>query len=297
MGAWFEDEKQVIDVLQRVPRGELSAPKLAGYTVLGPPQRASTDPLWRVHCARTGATYAARRLHPCLRQGEIQVQLARHSAIQHPGICRWIEVIRRGRERWLIQESNGSVAVDEHLPCGPRSLHFTTAESWVGLVLQVGDVVQAAHEHGVRHGDLRVRHLSLDERGQCRVDGFGLQPASGSAARCDAGEPQDLRGLGALLYAGLTGEAAWPHHGARRGSDVAPPGSVRQPIWDARLEGIVMLALGARRGSRYASVAEFLYDLTAWLQHRRPMAPRYGWTHRLAWHLRQGLRLRSADSA
>ncbi len=82
------------------------------------------------------------------------------------------------------------------------------------IVAEVADALAHAHERGQYHRRLTPHHVLVKESGAVRVVGLGLASAldepnhTESAADLEAYEQADVRALGKLLYASLTGR--WP---------------------------------------------------------------------------------------
>ena len=82
------------------------------------------------------------------------------------------------------------------------------------IVAEVADALAHAHERGQYHRRLTPHHVLVKESGAVRVVGLGLASAldqpdhTESAADLEAYEQADVRALGNLLYAALTGR--WP---------------------------------------------------------------------------------------
>ena len=110
------------------------------------------------------------------------------------------------------------------------------AERALGLLEQVADALDAAHERGLVHRDVKPSNVLVDARGHCYLADFGLSrrladPSPGlgpgrSLGTVDYVAPEQIRGgdvdgradlysLGCLLYECLAG---WPPFG---GSDTA----------------------------------------------------------------------------
>lgn len=94
---------------------------------------------------------------------------------------------------------------------------------------EVARSLRAAHALGVSHGRLRPSAVIITDSGVVRLLGLGVDAALFGTAPDDA-VSADLNGIGALLYAGLTGR--WPLSGP--GADVIDGLVVVDPI-DGRL--------------------------------------------------------------
>ncbi|MFE3457884.1 hypothetical protein ACFXKD_10075 [Nocardiopsis aegyptia] len=113
-------------------------------------------------------------------------------------------------EEWVIGSS-----LAELLAQGPMA-----PERAAGLVAEAAEAIAAAHAGGLTHLCLAPDKLMWSSGGAVKVIGIGVDAAlmgtgAGNAAAIDA------QGLGALLYAGLTGH--WPG-GPQSGLPAAPQG-------------------------------------------------------------------------
>ncbi len=160
----------------------------------------------------------------------------------------------------------------------------------VGWIRDAALAVQAAHEMGVVHRDLKPDNLMVDKEGRLFVTDFGLArqveasqisvsgnivgtpaymaPEQARGERVDA--RSDVYSLGMTLYELLTG--ARPFHAAnvyetlRRLQDEEPkPPRAFNPRIPADLETVVLKCLEKDPARRYATAAELGEDLGRWL--------------------------------
>ena len=161
------------------------------------------------------------------------------------------------------------------------------------LMADVAGAVQHAHERGILHRDLKPSNILVDRDVRPHVTDFGLARRIGSESTLTGsgailGSPSymapeqaggrtkeittatDVYGLGAILYALLTGRPPF------RGDSVLetmeqvrsnPPEPPRRlnPLVDRDLETIVLKAMARERDARYATAKELADDLLRFL--------------------------------
>ncbi len=136
---------------------------------------------------------------------------ARTSALVSDGhILRVLDALQEGDVVHVVHEWGTGVSLDRMLaesPLDPRRA------AW--LVREVAEAITVAHRHGVAHGRLLPENVMVTDAGSVKLIGFVVDAVlHGRPSRLgDGQEPpseheSDVRNLGALLFAALTGR--WP---------------------------------------------------------------------------------------
>ncbi|MFL5340952.1 MAG: serine/threonine-protein kinase [Gemmataceae bacterium] len=145
--------------------------------------------------------------------------------LDHPVVLRAYEVGEAAGTPYLALAPVEGELLAERLKAGPLRPRLA-----VDLARQLAEALLHAHERGLVHGALRPQVVWLARDGQVRLSGFGsplrfeelnVEDVAGYAGylapeqaggRGSVGRAADVYGLGALLYAMLTGGP--PHQGA-----------------------------------------------------------------------------------
>jgi predicted Ser/Thr protein kinase len=164
------------------------------------------------------------------------------------------------------------------------------------LALQVGRGLAFAHSNGLVHRDVKPQNVLMNGDDQAKVTDFGIARSIdvdvsvtqtgtvlGTSAyiapeQASGGEitPQtDVYSLGVVLYELLTGEVPFPGESfvavAMKHINEPPPSLVeRRPETPPRLAAAVDRALAKEPGERFASMDEFIAELSACLAELVP---------------------------
>jgi len=146
------------------------------------------------------------------------------SELDHPGIVKVHDFVRRGERMWLVLEYVDGVTLEELMARAKRP----SEAACVAIALRLAEALQHAHEHGVVHRDLSPKNVFVSKRGEVKLHSFALAvdermptapelldggtgylgPAYMSPEQI-LGEPADPRSdlfsLGVLLYELLSG--------------------------------------------------------------------------------------------
>jgi predicted Ser/Thr protein kinase len=246
----------------------------------------------------------------------IEAEAAAH--LDHPHIVPIYEVgEHQGRQFFTMAYVEGGSLADR-LAAGPLPPR-EAAE----LVQTLALAVQYAHDRGILHRDLKPANVLLDAQGRPRISDFGLakryrrgdgptlsgnvlgtpsyMPPEQATGQVNlVGPLADVYGLGAILYALLTGrppfQADTPLDTLLQVLEQDPPRpSAAAPQVPRDLETICLKCLEKRLDRRYGSAQELADDLGRFLRrepiHARPAGKvrrAVAWTLRHPWVLTAG---------
>jgi hypothetical protein len=191
--------------------------------------------------------------------------------LDHPGIVTVHDSGRAGEFYYFVMEFVDGT----HLRDLVAARRLSPREA-LGIVPQICDALQYAHDHGVVHRDIKPENILVDRRGQLKITDFGLakllaptpRDLSLTATRLAVGTPAymapeqlehpdqvdhraDIYSLGVVFYELLTGELPL-------GRFDAPSQRVQV---DVRLDDIVLRTLEKEPTRRYQTASEVGTDV------------------------------------
>jgi tetratricopeptide (TPR) repeat protein/tRNA A-37 threonylcarbamoyl transferase component Bud32 len=208
--------------------------------------------------------------------------------LNHPNIATIFEFGSQGDTDYLVTEYISGLSLDVKLAAGALS-----EKEVVGLGIQLAQGLEAAHEQGIVHCDLKPSNLRLTPKGQLKILDFGLAKLS---ARLNASAvtetltreqslcgtlpymaPEQIHGqkvdercdiwaAGAVLYEMVTGQRPFPErHSPQLMDEILHqppkhPTSVKARVTPG-LESIILKALDKDPERRYQSARELGVDL------------------------------------
>src|SRR6516225_1468484 len=285
-------------------------PVVPGYELLGEIGRGGMGVVYRARQLKPNRLVALKMIlegqlatrHDVLR---FENEAEAVAELDHPNVVPILEVGQSERLHYFTMPllTGGSLAEAQ-----PRLAADLRAVA--RLLIEIAGAVHNAHQRGILHRDLKPANILLDESGRPHVTDFGLakraQKGTGLTQRGAvlgspgymapeqaSGDPAavttatDVYGLGAILYALLTGRAPFEGRSFHetivrlRTEPPEPPSRVNRNV-PAPLELICLKCLEKEPARRYASAAALAEDLRRWLAGE-PIAARPSGSFERVW--------------
>jgi tetratricopeptide (TPR) repeat protein/predicted Ser/Thr protein kinase len=272
---------------------EAPAGAFGDYEVLGEIGRGGMGVVYRARQRGLGRLVALKMVRPGTARPETEAQRFRNEAgmaalLDHPNIVPVHEVGQQGEHLYLSMKlvEGGSLA-------GRVADFRDDPPAAARLVATLARAMHHAHQRGVLHRDLKPSNILLDAEGRSYVTDFGLakQPEADSSLtqsgavvgtpsymapeqargrRAEITTATDVYGLGAVLYALLTGRP--PFQGTSvletleqvKGQEPEPPRRANRRV-SRDLETICLKSLHKEPGRGYGSAEALAVDLERWL--------------------------------
>lgn len=203
----------------------------------------------------------------------------RAASVAHPNVVTVFDEGRDGEDSFMVMEYvRGKTLRDIVADRGPLRAHEAAR-----LVAQVAAALDAAHEAGVIHCDVKPANIIVDQSGTAKLTDFGIARAARGPREHEligtaryiapervAGEPpterSDIYSLGLVAYELLAGRPAYAEMETedllRQRLDGPPPSlrNARVGVSDA-VDRVVRRALARDPDERYPSAGAFARDL------------------------------------
>ncbi|HEX6255590.1 MAG TPA: protein kinase [Euzebyales bacterium] len=254
------------------------------YELLSRLGRGGMAEVFRAHDQRLGRQVAVKVLAPHLLADARSIERfgreARAAAsLNHPNIVNVFDAVNDGDTHAIVMELvEGPTLADVIEQDGQMDVADAT-QTAIGIC----DALQAAHDRGLVHHDVKPRNVLFDADGALKVTDFGIARAASSDITTIQGSPpylapeqarggqsdrrSDVYALGCVLFEMLAGRP--PFDGDSSSAIVmahidapVPPLSEFRPDAPRDLEQVVNRALAKDPAARYDSAAALRADLT-----------------------------------
>jgi tetratricopeptide (TPR) repeat protein len=209
--------------------------------------------------------------------------------LDHPGIVPIHEVGEHDGQRYFSMKLVAGGNLADRL-----AVYRDDPKAAARLLADAAEAVHHAHIRGILHRDLKPANILVDDQGHPHITDFGLAkrieadhemtatgailgtpaymaPEQALGRRGAITTATDVYGLGAVLYALLTGQAPFSGDGV---ADMLtkvkeqPPEPLRKlnPKVRRDLEAICLKCLEKDRARRYATASDLAADLSRWLR-------------------------------
>ena len=284
----------------RAAKGRPKWPRLPGYEILGELGEGGMGIVYQARQVGAGRVVALKMIRPGLYAGPDHLARFRREAeatarLQHPNIVQILDVSESAGQPYFSLEYCGGGSLAEKLAGQPL-----VAREAARLMEQIAAGIQAAHQKGVIHRDLKPGNVLLTDNGTPKVADFGLARWAESdgtltgtglpigtpqymapeqaAGRKDVGPAADVWALGVILYECLTGRP--PFRGATHTETLkqvaeqepVPPRQLNAGL-PRDLETVALMCLRKDPAGRYATAADLAADLKRW-QAGEPISAR-----------------------
>jgi len=159
-----------------------SGTRLGPYEIVAPLGAGGMGEVYRARDARLGRDVAIKSLPEAFaddpeRLARFEREAKLLASLSHPNIAGILGLEEVSGARYLVLELVDGETLADRIARGPLSLSDT-----VDMARQVAAALEAAHERGVVHRDLKPGNIMFTSAGDAKVLDFGLAMSSGGTA-------------------------------------------------------------------------------------------------------------------
>jgi eukaryotic-like serine/threonine-protein kinase len=204
------------------------------------------------------------------------------SALEHPNICTIHEIDETPDGRmFLVMPAYEGIPLNKKI--GEKPLAVCEA---LDIAIQIADGLQAAHEKGIVHRDMKSSNIFVTSKGQVKIMDFGLARSAGMTLITKTGttvgtvpymSPEQARGekvdqrtdiwsLGVILYEMITGQLPFRSEYSEAivysilNEEPEPVTGLRTGV-PVDLERIIQKCMSKMKDERYQTVQDLVADL------------------------------------
>ena len=202
--------------------------------------------------------------------------------LSHPNIVSVYDVVDEDVYHYIVMELIEGITLKNYI----ENKGYLESKEAIGIALQVGQGIAAAHEQHIIHRDIKPQNMIISRDGKVKVADFGIaravssqtmnatavgsvhyiSPEQARGGYCD--ERSDIYSFGITMYEMVTGRV--PFEGdntvtvalAHLEEPVTPP-SQYVPDMSRAMEQIILKCTQKRPDRRYACVTDVIEDLRA----------------------------------
>src|SRR6516162_8263215 len=191
--------------------------RLGPYEILSPVGAGGMGEVYRAHDPRMGRDVAI-KLSAEKFSDRFEREVHAVAALNHPNICHIYDV----GFNYLVMELVEGPALADRIRQGAIPL-----DEALPIARQIAEALEAAHEKGIVHRDLKLANIKIKPDGAVKVLDFGLAKMAEAAATASNPDESPTVPMGATLVGQILGTAAYMAPEQARGKTV----DKRADIW------------------------------------------------------------------
>lgn len=212
--------------------------------------------------------------------GKFKMEAQSAARLSHPNIVSVYDVVDEDPLHYIVMELIEGITLKNYI----EKKGYLESKEAIGIAIQVGQGIAAAHEQNIIHRDIKPQNMIISRDGKVKVADFGIaravstqtmnatavgsvhyiSPEQARGGYCD--ERSDLYSFGITMYEMATGKV--PFEGdntvavalAHLEEPVTPPSQL-VPDLPRALEQIILKCTQKRPDRRYAHVQDVIRDL------------------------------------